>query len=196
MSFHKVLRNLVIVFSALAAVTITPANAVETTITITATVIESETCSLSFECEPGSPYEGDTVTGFFTYDTSLLASPDFSGELSPADDAWVDFGFDAFGVSLSAEDDVDFDEYPVIGFDLGVPDYVDFVVQGSEFPGTIAGLTIAGELTSAGGDAYEMEISLVTIAIDTPSIPVPALPFWAWFALVGLFGAFGALRAR
>lgn len=133
---------------------------------------------LFFEVFDG-PLAGETATGFVSYDETLI-DPVSSGEIGVADGLTLELDF--LGETFTEADDIDFDGYPLLIYDSGEINALDYVVI-EAFGAVIDDPRLDGfsvfEIFPDGTGGFEGELF-------TFLVPDPAAAPMLVFALVGV----------
>ena len=115
---------------------------------------------------------GETGVGSITYDESLV---DPGGGISPDIDTSFSLSLTIFGQTFSAANDIDFDVFPLLTFDLNsLPSFLDYIVdEASPFnPTSIIDPRVlaftAGTLTETSPGVFRMEVGVDEFAAAVP----------------------------
>ena len=79
------------------------------------------------------PATGEMALGSFTYDETLITGVG-DEEIDAIDGLLVELTF--VGKTFFETDDIDFDSFPILGFEDGLPVFLDFVVDDTDGVGT------------------------------------------------------------
>ncbi len=137
----------------------------------------------TFEAEVTSGVFAGTVgQGSFTYDDSYLLFGDES--LGPAgtffgEEGLVDLQFSIFGQTFAISNDLEYPDFPLVGFFNFTPDYMEFLIDELTIPilePSVLAIEISDWLTPSVGGTVDF-VTTVSVYVATAAVSEPAM--WA-----------------